>query len=31
VSDQEGFDQTEPKYVILEGDDDYYYNHPDEG
>jgi hypothetical protein len=31
VSDQEGSDQTEPKYVILEDDDDYYYNHPDGG
>jgi hypothetical protein len=31
VSDQEGSNQTEPKYVILEDDNDYYYNHPDGG
>jgi hypothetical protein len=31
VFDQEGSDQMEPKYVILEDDDNYYYNHPDRG
>jgi hypothetical protein len=31
MSDQEGSEQTEPKYMILEDNDDYYYNHPDGG